>query len=583
MTSNLSGQYSSPDPSPPAEEIHIAPLPAGASPAASPSASPMTSPSVVPQARTDADIPSLQPPSTLPINPSPLSRSVVDTRSPPPNSIPVPPIPAAVAVATPTLSPKKSKKEMKKEAKAAEKAEATRLSREKAENARQAAIKRQQQREAAAKEKDEAKRKEKEDKERRKAEKKAQSSKTLAPTGAPTAAPSRSLSSNFGRPPISAGASGPAHANPNPATTHRATQSQTMLSTAPPAQTRTPRLSMPLGSQAAVPPPTTVPVRDEPQSKPRNKLGFIGTIKKRLSIMEPLKSQSSSEASAPAQRQVAAPLPIQSAVQNPVFAPSAPQQALGPATPPRQNPAIAPVAAAAMAIAANGSVPAPVPSPGLPPRSSSFQHTSTPSPPILTKSISHESPDLGNSPSSLQRSRSSLVGPRPMRPSLGTHRPASVVSQRSASGVDASPASASFAQASPSSFPFGTATSTSNSAPLMTPSTLESPGVGHHVQPPLSASSGLSQVNSHLSTSTHSNDRLTNSDIASPFESSRKSSMTSDGSKPLGLEGAEGSYKRDSAVLGDDDDDLLSPERESSKSSNETIHPSEAVSIVAAH
>jgi hypothetical protein len=54
----------------------------------------------------------------------------------------------------------------------------------------------------------------------------------------------------------------------------------------------------------------------------------------------------------------------------------------------------------------------------------------------------------------------------------------------------------------------------------------------------------------------------------------------------LGFEGAEGSYKRESAVLGDDgdgDDDLLSPERESSKSSNETIHPSEAVSFVAAH
>jgi hypothetical protein len=539
----------------------------------------MTSPSVVPQARLDTDVPALQPPSTLPINPSPLSRSVVDTRSPPPNSVPIPPIPAAVA--QPTLSPKKSKKEMKKEAKAAEKAEATRLSREKAESARQAAIKRQQQREAAAKEKDEAKRKEREDKERRKAEKKAKSSKTLAPTSAPPPALSRRLSSNFGRPPVPTGAGGPVHANANPAPTHRATQSQTVLSTAPPAQTRTPRLSMPLGSQSAVPPPTSVPVRDEPQSKPRNKLGFLGTIKKRLSVMEPLKPQSGGEASAPVQPQAAAPTPIQSAVQNPMFAPAAPQQALGPATPPRQNPAITPVAA--VAIAANSSVPAPVSSPGLPPRSSSFQHTSTPPPPILTKSISHETPDRGNSPSSLQRSRSSLVGPRPMRPSSGTHRPASVVSQRSASGVDASPASASFAQASPSSFPFSTATSTSNSAPLMTPSTLESPGVGHHAQPPLSASSGLSQVNSHLSTSTHSNDRLTNSDVASPFESSRKSSMTSDGSKPLGLEGAEGSYKRESAVLGDDDDDLLSPERESSKSSNETIHPSEALSIVAAH
>lgn len=383
--------------------------------------------------------------SAVPVNPSPLSQSVMEAPPTPAldtASIPVPPIPSSSTPtpAGPTLSPKKSKKQLAKEAKAQEKAEAAKILAARAAKAKEEAAKKQA-------EKDAAKKREKEEKERKKMEKKMNkkdgyksASQPATGTKGPAVAPI----------PVPAPAPIVAPSTASTGTSNTAVSSSSSpnigksqpSTTIPLASGERRNVSMPAGTLLH---PTTSAVKgDQPK---KTKLGLFGTIRKRFSTMD-----TSSKASLGKTNIARTPIQLDApTTAAPIDAPSAvaPVQTVNSAerssTPPQSTQtgsaagtnvadtdrsiSTAPMASVQKsdtepAIATSQSIgepstPARQPaqpvairqSEALPPRTSSIHHTSpspsrTPHPP--TSSDSHASPSTG------LRSRNSIQGPRPM-------------------------------------------------------------------------------------------------------------------------------------------------------------------------
>ncbi|KAK1925304.1 hypothetical protein DB88DRAFT_188570 [Papiliotrema laurentii] len=381
-------------------------------------------------------------PSSVPVNPSPLSREATahpspvieppaalpplasDAPTPVPTSTHLPPAAPAVPpvpVTQPPLNTKKSKKELKaaaKEAKAAEKAAALKISVQRAEQARQATLKREAEKAAAKKKKEDDKRREKEEKERRKAEKKASKQKpTPAPATQPAPAPAPA--------PIVTSALPPRN-------TSSSVQSN-QLAQAPPPPRPQPVSS---GPMARPPPVQTASSASVGKANGKARLGMFGTIKKRLaSFGEPRPSSGPNGKTASTRGEQSFKAQNTVVKSEPPPMPTTPTKAAGPQTP-------APSTPSGHVDAAEISTPQPLSE--LPPRTSSHttpvaqagsplaqshRTTSSNATPVLIRANSEQSPRpvessplyktlshegrTGGSPTSSRRG-GSIRGPRPM-------------------------------------------------------------------------------------------------------------------------------------------------------------------------